>query len=175
MVLNNIKSKNHINFRYQNQVKNIFIFLISLTLLTNILSNQGEKTITKENFITFYKNFFKENNPLPEIAELYKDKPNFFESLGEQLVKDLPNEFPIEYVKDMFNSEKINKAIEEMKEKNLNIDQYNEMKIKEKVEKLKKEKEAEQKNKESAKQKTEEKQILDEKFDGIQNLNNGKS
>ena len=49
------------------------------------------------------------------------------------------------------------------------------MKIKEKVEKLKKEKEAEQKNKESAKQKTEEKQILDEKFDGIQNLNNGKS
>ncbi len=82
------------------------------------------KTITKYQFIEYYNKFFVEMNPIPEIADLYKENPNFFRLLLSKLVESLPEKFPLHYVQKLFAKEKIIQAVVEMKDGNITNEQY---------------------------------------------------
>lgn len=86
----------------------------------NNKEKSNAKYISKPQFIEFYNKFFVESNPVPEVAELYKEHPDFFRQLAEKLVKTLPDTFPLDLVKNILNMDKdeIMKAIEEIKASN---------------------------------------------------------
>jgi hypothetical protein len=98
---------------------------------------------------------------MPEISELYKDDPNFFKSLREKLVEKLPDKFPIEYVKDIFDKDKLMATIDEIKKKNITIDEYKK-KQKEDIEIIIKEKEEEEKEKQNQNQIKADDEFVDE-------------
>jgi predicted phosphohydrolase len=141
-------------------VKLILVFSVFISINSNTDNNEEEdesllNTITKPLFIEYYNKFFVENNPLPEISELYKENPDYFKLLAAKLVETLPERFPLKMVQDIFDKDRIMKAVEEMKTRNLTVDQYNEEKRKnieedlrqKELEKLKKREELEkQKN-----------------------------
>jgi len=138
------------------------LLILSIIILINSKSESEQELeenqkynqlISKSQFIEYYNNFFVETNPLPEIADLYKENPNFFKELAAKLVETLPDKFPIIFIENVFDKDKIMLAVEEMKLRNITIDQYNSekrqaieevIKIKEEEEEIKKKKEEEE-------------------------------
>lgn len=154
----------------------IKISLLILLSINTILSNKNNQQdlndnplITKEQFLKFYNEFFVESNGMPEIADLYKDDPDFFKSLGEKLSERLPEKFPLNYIKDIFDKDKILATIEEMKSKNISLEDFNQKQKEEIAQKVKLEeerirKEEEKKKEEILKKKKEVEEKLKEKM-----------
>lgn len=147
----------------------IFSAIILIKTSTNPKENQEEEELmenalmSKSQFIEYYNNFFVENNPLPEISELYKENPDFFKLLAAKLVETLPENFPMKMIQNIFDKDRIMKAVEEMKNRNITVDQFNEEKRKNVEEALKlKELEEKKKREELEKQRIQqEKKVVD--------------
>lgn len=156
------KAKGNINF----VIKLTILFLFALLIKSS--NNQGDEeenslqTITKTQFIEYYNNFFKENNPLPEIAELYKENPDYFKLLAAKLVEALPERFPLKMIENIFDKDRIMQAVEEMKNRNITIEEYNKEKRKS-VEEALRQKELEElkKKEELQKQQKKEQRIIE--------------